>query len=514
MKNWTFFLLFSVLTVHVAAYPTDPAVERTLRSSKTGSYRAFEAFKSLYGDCSTVSEIRALARELDGKLKTKSAKSLNHIACALALDFRGEHKQAVHQLRSLATSLHQQTDYVRGEYDCALAKISYTSENPKRAIELYTSGIRSLEESQEMTAVQIAYTNLGLAYAALDQHETALVNYAKASSIRCASSQKIQLYLHLNKALSYTHLGKNSESKAAFRSALGLIQQTKDYFAEIRTYGNLADIYLAEDSMDLAEFYYLKGRRTAIRHHFKLDLIRFDHSLAQLYQKLGNYQQALLYFTSYDSIRNSVQLEQTAEAIGQLETENQVAIKKVEQAALTKTIRLKQQKNTILWVGISLLGFMVLLLLRQLRIIQRKNNVLLKKNVAEPTVSKLGNDVTSSLTEEQLAMIRAFESYLIEKKAYCKADLTQEKVAKKLGTNRTYLSKAINDHYAMSYSRWINELRIQESKKLLMDAQYAHFSIEGIAQSVGFSSLSAFNSNFKQITGLTPSYFRNHASSL
>ncbi len=516
MKNWTFFLLFSVLTFHVVAYPPAQSIESSLQTIQKGTYRDLEAFKSLYGDCLNPSEIISLHRELGGKLRTASTKSLNQIACALAFDSRGEHKKAVYQLRSLASNLSGQTAYVRGEYYCALAKISYTSENPKRAIELYTSGIRSLKKSKEMTAVQIAYTNLGLAYAALDQHETALAIYAKASSIQCASSQKIQLYLHLNQALSYTHLDKNTESKAAFKSALVLIQQTKDYFGEIRTYGNLADIYLAEDSLDMAEFYYLKGRRTAIRHNLKLDLIRLDHSLAQLYQKMGKHQKALFYFTSYDSIRNSVQLEQTAEAIGTLENENQLAIKKVEQAALNKTIRLKQQKNTILWVGIGLLGLMVILLLWQLRVIRKKNKVLLKKNVVEQTVTQLGNEVavSTSMNEEQLAMIRAFESFLIDKKAYCKADLTQEKVAKKLGTNRTYLSKAINDHYSMSYSRWINELRIHESKKMLMDSNYAHFSIEGIAKSVGFSSLSAFNSNFKQITGLTPSYFKNNFASI
>ncbi len=139
--------------------------------------------------------------------------------------------------------------------------------------------------------------------------------------------------------------------------------------------------------------------------------------------------------------------------------------------------------------------------------------MLLKKNLdgSKSDLNPNGLKGNNILSEESHELIRAFEDLMIHNRGFSKADLTQEKTAKKLGTNRTYLSKAINDHYKMSYSRWLNELRISESKKMLIDEKFNHYSIEVIATSVGFSSLSVFNSNFKSITGLTPSYFRkNH----
>ncbi len=117
-----------------------------------------------------------------------------------------------------------------------------------------------MQKTNEQEAQQIAYTNLGLAFGAVDQHEKALVYYDQAESITQNSSSKVRLYLRLNKALSLTSLKKHSLSKEAFKNALVVIHETNDYFAEVRTYGNLADIYIIEDSLNLAEYYLIKGR--------------------------------------------------------------------------------------------------------------------------------------------------------------------------------------------------------------------------------------------------------------
>jgi AraC-like DNA-binding protein len=44
----------------------------------------------------------------------------------------------------------------------------------------------------------------------------------------------------------------------------------------------------------------------------------------------------------------------------------------------------------------------------------------------------------------------------------------------------------------------------------LLDKQLDHYSIEGIASMCGFSTISTFNTNFKRITGVTPSYYREN----
>lgn len=483
-----------------------------IRSLEKGSYHDLEILNNLYLHCKTSAEMIELMKDLNQRLEQPYHRSLNQIACALAIDNGGEHSLALQQLKVLSSNLNAQSTYVKAEYYAALGKIAYRSENPKAAVQHYKTGIGYLEKCNELEALQIAHTNLGLAYGALEQHETALVQYEKASKITQNSSPKVLLYLHLNKALSHSNLGQLHLAKAAFYNALPIIYATNDHFAATRTYGNLADIYILEDSLDLAESYLIKGRKTATKHGLKLDLIRFDLSLSEFYENQGDFEKAYFYLESHDSIRNSVHIEQAAADIVNLEKRNQDAIHKIEQKSLNETIRVKQQKNWILWGGIIILSIVCFVIFQQLLSIRRKNQVLLRKNLEENEELKpiRAENSETGLTDETLKLIQAFEEFLIDNRAFCKPDLTQERVAKKLETNRTYLSKAINDYYNMSYSRWLNELRIKESKKMLRDEKFKHFSIEGIATSVGFSSLSAFNSNFKTITGLTPSYFRNN----
>lgn len=512
MKYITFILIFIFLPIGLHAYPSKPSKVTAIRQLENGSYKDLEIFNNLYLQCHSSTEALQLMKELDELIEQPSCFPLNHIAAASAISFLGDHSLALQQLKELSTSLSSQTNYIRGEYYVMLGKISYRSENPKTAIGHIETGIDYLEKTRELEAQQIAYTNLGLAYGAIKQHETALVCYDKAASITDKSAPKTQLYLQLNRALSYTSMGKHVQSKQAFQNALSIIYQTKDYFAEVRTYGNLADIYLLEDSLGKAEHYLHKGRQLASNQGFKLDLIRFDLSLAQLYKSQGKFEKAFFYLQSHDSIRNHVHIEKATEDVVKLEKLNQAAIHDLEQKSLKETIRLKKQKNWILWGGIILLSLLCFFLLRQFLLIQQKNKVLLKKNLADSSEAHQPIKKKAVVTnEETQALIEAFEELLINKRNFCKTDLTQDKVAKKLGTNRTYLSKAINEYYNMSYSRWLNELRIAESKQMLMDETYAHFSIEGIATSVGFSSLSTFNSNFKSITGLTPSYFRSNS---
>ena len=56
----------------------------------------------------------------------------------------------------------------------------------------------------------------------------------------------------------------------------------------------------------------------------------------------------------------------------------------------------------------------------------------------------------------------------------------------------------------------INEYRVGEVKKRLKNPKYKNLTILAIAYDSGFNSKSAFNTIFKDMTGLTPSqYLKN-----
>jgi YesN/AraC family two-component response regulator len=97
---------------------------------------------------------------------------------------------------------------------------------------------------------------------------------------------------------------------------------------------------------------------------------------------------------------------------------------------------------------------------------------------------------------------------LYQKEVFVNPEITLDKLAKTLGTNRSYLSENINAHFNQSFRSLINKLRITKAREMLIDEKFAHYSIEGIAISVGYRNISSSNSIFKKETGITPSFFR------
>lgn len=87
-------------------------------------------------------------------------------------------------------------------------------------------------------------------------------------------------------------------------------------------------------------------------------------------------------------------------------------------------------------------------------------------------------------------------------------DLKITDIAKKLNTNRTYVSKAINAHCNCSFNMFVNKFRIEQAKCLLSDDKNNKFSLEHIATLCGFANLHTFIRVFKDIENITPGKYR------
>lgn len=91
-------------------------------------------------------------------------------------------------------------------------------------------------------------------------------------------------------------------------------------------------------------------------------------------------------------------------------------------------------------------------------------------------------------------------------------DFTLPRLAELAGDTRNNVSEAINQRYQTNFNGLLNEYRIKEACRRINDTEhYGHLTIEAIGQSVGFRSNSNFVSNFKKITGLTPSAYRKQS---
>jgi AraC-like DNA-binding protein len=97
---------------------------------------------------------------------------------------------------------------------------------------------------------------------------------------------------------------------------------------------------------------------------------------------------------------------------------------------------------------------------------------------------------------------------LEKKKLFLKPDFKLAFVAKKLNTNTAYLSQYFNQHKKLSFSDYAQELRIQYVLKELRDnLQFRQYTLQAIAEEIGYADARTFVRIFKKQTGLTPNYY-------
>ena len=75
-----------------------------------------------------------------------------------------------------------------------------------------------------------------------------------------------------------------------------------------------------------------------------------------------------------------------------------------------------------------------------------------------------------------------------------------------LNLNTCYFCVLFKNQTNMTFSKYLNKLRINESKKLLATTAD---SIIDISLAVGFNNHNHFSATFKKLTGVTPSVYRN-----
>jgi len=99
-------------------------------------------------------------------------------------------------------------------------------------------------------------------------------------------------------------------------------------------------------------------------------------------------------------------------------------------------------------------------------------------------------------------------SAMISQKLYLQKQLSLRDLSSVVDVNKNFVSAVINEKTEGNFYHFVNRFRIYAAEKLLSDIKYSHITIEGIANSVGFSSKSVFNPAFKAHTGMTPSEYR------
>ena len=114
--------------------------------------------------------------------------------------------------------------------------------------------------------------------------------------------------------------------------------------------------------------------------------------------------------------------------------------------------------------------------------------------------------------EEDKELALRLQKIMEDQQPYLDFKLGLVDLAEPLNISANQLSSLLNDVIGKSFYDYINEFRVEEVKKRLVDPKHQNKTILSIAWECGFNSKSAFNRIFKLNTSLTPSEYQKKYS--
>jgi AraC-like DNA-binding protein len=122
-----------------------------------------------------------------------------------------------------------------------------------------------------------------------------------------------------------------------------------------------------------------------------------------------------------------------------------------------------------------------------------------------------------NLLKSGLELLDDFRSILIEKIKNVVVEMIHHSeelpkinfssyISKKLGYNYTYLSNLFSEVQGITLQQFIIIHRIEKAKELLL---YDELTLTEISYKLQYSSVAHLSGQFRKVTGLTPTFFRN-----
>jgi AraC-like DNA-binding protein len=113
-----------------------------------------------------------------------------------------------------------------------------------------------------------------------------------------------------------------------------------------------------------------------------------------------------------------------------------------------------------------------------------------------PNAKPLKYKTSSLATHEFSTYQKKLIALMKNEKLYMNPKLSIHDVAKKMNVPRQHISEVLNVHMHTGFQYFINEYRVKAFEDCLRKEQYAHYTLFGIANEVGFNSKSSFNTTF------------------
>ena len=426
------------------------------------------------------------------------------------------------------------------------------------AYEFYIKALNFCDKTEFLPYQYFIYNNLGDIYGHFKMHDITQKYFAKALSLCNDSIQMVlclnnlgdnairrekfdSAFFYLNNALQISKLHNNVFLDAIFStmaetyqkieqydSALhyfrvSLIGTRKNSLFEIEAFNlsKLGGLFYELNDIDSALFYIDLSNIVAKENNLLRILADNYLTLSQIEESKRRITNAFDYFKTYAALKDSMFGVNKFSEINQLQrlyevskTNQEIERLIIEQHIKENTIKYQR----IIWfitLGVFAIVCIVLfIIVLQKRKLKMAYNALVEKNVeiiklqknhTETDTIKIKKRVLSDDVQDEL--LNNILTVMEDKTVICDPEFSIDKLAGLVNFNHKYVSEIINTALKKNFRSFLNSYRIEEAQRLFLEKDTEKYTLEFVASQVGFKSRNSFREIFKEVTGVTPTFY-------
>lgn len=319
------------------------------------------------------------------------------------------------------------------------------------------------------------------------------------------------------KAYLYELKGKTLTAQEEYSEAFINLTASKEIFTDLKNEKQISKIlYL------LADCHFHKGEaskaldiintlETRYTKNFLLQTDYYDALVlkADVFKSMKQFESESAYRQKSADIQKQILAKEDKTTIFQ--TATQYEIQKIKNQFEARQQKDEKRFYTFLSIAIVVIVIFSFILYRQftkkkpstknIKTVRPEEDISTAKKEKTTTQKGIKSDKTVEEILQKLKNLEAQEFYLNPK-------YNLYATAKKIDTNTTYLSTILNVHKKMTFTEYLNNLRIQYTlNRLEEDKKFRMYTIKAIAKEVGYKSHGSFSRAFKAKTGENPSTY-------
>ncbi len=315
-------------------------------------------------------------------------------------------------------------------------------------------------------------------------------------------------------------LGRRQEAADYYEMAMKRVGEA-DLAVQVNCYLDYGR-FLTDDGRYLqAEKILREGLRIVEKKQVHVFEYRYYEALSKAFEKMKRPEEALAYYKIFHAEADSFFNVEKERSLNEL----QVKYKSEQQQRELKEKELRlehERKKFTLAIGVIVIFLIAVVCLSLLYKYKNKTYLALVRqyydlkqgkefsSLQEAECAKeSGNTPGDNYTRKYHQIFELLQQKMNQEELWRSKDLSIDRLAEIMGTNRTYLSQIINSLAGKSFNHYVNEYRINEAVKLLSDVDN-NTALKQIAFDLGFNSLTTFYASFQRATGVPPAKFREN----